>query len=63
MFKWFWTIFSLGAPVLWTISSLIFFFFFFVKGADVEARDYSGRKPKHYIKESMSLWLQSKFMD
>ena len=39
------------------------FFSFFVKGADVEARDYSGRKPKHYIKESMSLWLQSKFMD
>ncbi|XP_073231780.1 ankyrin repeat domain-containing protein SOWAHC-like [Porites lutea] len=29
-------------------------------GADVEARDYSGRKPKHYIKESMSLWLQRK---
>ena len=45
------------------LLSIFFFLFFFFKGADVEARDYSGRKPKHYIKETMSLWLQSKFMD
>jgi len=28
--------------------------------ADVDARDYSGRKPKHYIKDRTSLWIQKK---
>ncbi|KAJ7360619.1 hypothetical protein OS493_015727 [Desmophyllum pertusum] len=29
-------------------------------GADIDARDYSGRKPKHYIKNSTSPWIQKK---
>jgi len=29
-------------------------------GADIDARDHSGRKPKHYIKDSTSPWIQSK---
>ncbi|KAL9975144.1 hypothetical protein ACROYT_G012266 [Oculina patagonica] len=29
-------------------------------GADVDARDYSGRKPKHYIKNKTSPWIQNK---
>lgn len=28
--------------------------------ADVDARDYSGRKPKHYTKDKTSLWIQKK---
>ena len=34
--------------------------FLFSADADVDARDYSGRKPKHYIKDRTSLWIQSK---
>lgn len=29
-------------------------------GADVDVRDNSGRKPKHYVKETTSLWIQKK---
>lgn len=29
-------------------------------GADIDARDNSGRKPKHYIKDNTSPWIQSK---
>ena len=34
--------------------------FLFLTEADVDARDNSGRKPKHYIKDSTSPWIQSK---
>ncbi|CAH3154336.1 unnamed protein product [Pocillopora meandrina] len=32
----------------------------FDSGADVDVRDNSGRKPKHYVKETTSLWIQTK---
>lgn len=34
-----------------------------MKGADVDVRDNSGRKPKHYVKETTSLWIQSKMSE
>lgn len=32
----------------------------FDSGADIDLRDNSGRKPKHYVKENTSLWIQKK---
>lgn len=32
----------------------------FDSGADVDVRDNSGQKPKHYVKETTSLWIQKK---
>ena len=32
-------------------------------GADIDLRDNSGRKPKHYVKENTSLWIQSKISE
>ena len=34
-----------------------------MKEADVDVRDNSGRKPKHYVKETTSLWIQSKMSE
>lgn len=33
---------------------------FLCSDADVDIRDYSGRKPKHYITDRTSVWIQSK---
>lgn len=57
-----WTLISSNVKVSFIYFCLDYFlsYFFFSQGADVDVRDNSGRKPKHYINNTTSLWIQSK---